>query len=134
MEDGFQLVGKNGKHNYFRFKIKHFKKTRFAIQAWMKIKEFAGIYKIPENNMLKINLLSCHTIESSLKEAGLVKYKKNISYFKEGFYFKKRILYLIANGCKNQKLYELLNLAVFKREERLLKKKQNFYKFKLRYL
>lgn len=139
IKDGFLPRGKAGRHKYFIpiTVINNAKIIRLALPAWVVIKEFLGIYKINNRNIKYISMiskLSSFNIESSMREANLLKYSSNILLSNPYFNYKKRFLYLIANGCKNQKLYELLNIATIKLEQRLFKKKANLQKFKKIYL
>ena len=137
-KDGFYAVGKRGKHKYsFPINIPE-KKFRLALPAWVKIKELLGIYKINNRNtqnIFRISKLSSMTIESAMREANLLNYSPDIVLSKSWtFNYKKRFLYLIANGCKNKKLYELLNIATINLEQKLLKQEANLQKFKNNYL
>jgi len=139
IKDGFLPRGKAGRHKYFKpiTVINNAKIIRLALPAWVVIKEFLGIYKINNRNIKYISMiskLSSFNIESSMREANLLKYSSNILLSNPYFNYKKRFLYLIANGCKNQKLYELLNIATIKLEQRLFKKKANLQKFKKKYI
>lgn len=137
-KDGFYPVGKGGRHKYsYPIDIPE-KKFRLALPAWVKIKELIGIYNISNRNtknIYMISKLSSMTIESAMREANLLNYSPDIVLSKcWTFNYKKRFLYLIANGCKNKKLYELLNTATINLEQKLIKQKINLQKFKNLYL
>ena len=140
-KDGFYPVGKGGKHKY-SFPIKKSEnKIRLSLpdELWKDIKELIGIYNITNRNIKYIHMiskLSSLTIESAMREANLLNYSPDIvlSRYYPIINYKKRFLYLIANGCKNKKLYELLNTATINLEQKLIKKKMNLKKFKNKYL
>jgi hypothetical protein len=136
-KDGFYPAGKGGRHNYSYPIIKP--EIRFALPVWVVIKELIGIYKITNRNIQNINMiskLSSMTIESAMREANLLNYSPDIvlSKYCPIINYKKRFLYLIAKGCKNKKLYELLNTATINLEQKLLKQEANLQKFKNNYL
>tara|TARA_B100000497_G_C7649488_1_gene390672 strand:+ start:277 stop:714 length:438 start_codon:yes stop_codon:yes gene_type:complete len=137
-KDGFYIVGKRGRHKYSYPINRPEKKFRLALPAWVKIKELIGVYKITNRktqNIHRISKLSSMTIETAMRDSNLLNYSPDICLSKCWIInYKKNFLHLIANGCKNQKLYELLNIATIKLEQRLFKKKANLQKFKKIYL
>ena len=68
-KDGFFTRGKGGRHKYSYPINTPEIKIRFALPAWVKIKELIGIYKIKNRNCKHISMIS--KLSSSPEQIGL---------------------------------------------------------------